>query len=153
MTAIALRVTLTSAQVSAATRIHGRLPSWKATDDALDGLARSMPGFSFGECLVKATAINQLYGTNVYALGRMAEHVAQVLAEGQSDDLVERLATLNTNGKPRRHLSFASKFAHFYIDKDRFPIFDRYAIERLRASFNYANMVRSASKRPASWSQ
>jgi hypothetical protein len=119
-------------QVDAATRIHNRLASWKATDAALDELARSMPGFSLGECLVKASAINQLYGTNVYALGRMAEHLAQVLKEAQSDDLVERLATLNTNGKPRRHLSFASKFAHFYIDKDCFPICDSYAIERLR---------------------
>ncbi|MEX0749315.1 MAG: hypothetical protein WD359_00770 [Dehalococcoidia bacterium] len=140
MTSISLRVPLTSEQIHAATRIHDRLVSWKATDAALDELARSMPGFSLGECLVKASAINQLYGTNVYALGRMAEHIEQVLSEEQSVDLVERLATLNTNGKPRRHLSFASKFAHFYIDKDRFPIFGGYAIERLRFHLSSVNL-------------
>lgn len=140
MTSISLRVPLTSEQVNAATRIHDRLASWKATDAALDDLARSMPGFSLGECLVKASAINQLYGTNVYALGRMAEHLARVLSDPQSDDLVERLAKLTTNGKPRRHLSFASKFAHFYIDKDRFPIFDSYAIERLRFHLSGINL-------------
>jgi hypothetical protein len=48
MAPITLKAPLTAAQIAAATRIHARLSSWKATDEALDALARSMPGFSHG---------------------------------------------------------------------------------------------------------
>jgi hypothetical protein len=106
-----------------------------------------MPGFSHGECLIKASAINQLYGTNVYALARMAKHLAGVMARPRGDDLVEQLGTLITDGKPRRHLSFASKFAHFFIDKERFPIFDSYANERLR--FHVAGVALPTDDPPA----
>jgi hypothetical protein len=47
-----------------------------------------------------------------------------------------RPLTLCANGtfcaKPltgRKHLSFASKFAHFFIDMERFPIYDSYAVK------------------------
>ena len=30
-------------------------------------------------------------------------------------------------GQPRRYVSFASKFAHFFISQERFPIYDSYA--------------------------
>jgi hypothetical protein len=138
---ITLKTPLTAAQVAAATRIHERLNSWKATDAALDGLATSMPGFDHETCLIKASAINQLYGTNVYALPRMAKHLCDVMSEAPiDDDLVERLAALPTDGKIRRHVSFASKFAHFFIDRDRFPIFDSYAQERLRFHLSGATL-------------
>jgi hypothetical protein len=34
--------------------------------------------------------------------------------------------------KVRRHVSFASKFAHFFVDKEAYPIFDSYAADGLR---------------------
>jgi hypothetical protein len=129
---VTLKIALTPKQVTAASHVHARLSSWKATDYALDSLKERMPGFDERACLIKAAAINQLYGTNVFALTRMAAHVAEIMQSPSRTDLVEDLATLTTAGKQRRHLSFASKFAHFFVDGDRFPIFDSYAVQSLR---------------------
>jgi hypothetical protein len=49
--------------------------------------------------------------------------------------LVERLADLPaTQGqkRKRRHFSFASKFAHFFLGDERFPIMDSYAVKMLK---------------------
>lgn len=129
---LTLKTALTTEQIAAATRLHGRLSSWQATDAALDLLAERLPGFDLDSCLIKAATVNQLYGTNVYALTRVGAHLASVMASADRDNLVERLAAVSTEGKVRRHLSFASKFAHFFVDKDRYPIFDSYAVRGLR---------------------
>ena len=137
---LSLKTALTAEQVEAATRLHARLASWKATDAALDFLAQSVPGFDLSACLIKAAAINQLYGTNVYALTRVGAHVAGVMASPDGGDLVERLAAVPSEGRVRRHLSFASKFAHFFVDKDRYPIFDSYAARGLRHHLDGARL-------------
>ncbi len=129
---LSLKTALTAEQVAAATRLHERLTSWKATDAALDLLAQRVTGFDLRACLIKAAAINQLYGTNVYALTRVGAHVAGVMASQADGNLVERLAAVPSEGRVRRHLSFASKFAHFFVDKGRYPIFDSYAVRGLR---------------------
>jgi hypothetical protein len=66
---------LTSSQVDAASPLHSRLKQWSATDSALEALRRLFPGFDLAASLLKVSALNQLYGTNVYAVLRMAEHV------------------------------------------------------------------------------
>jgi len=129
---ISLKVPLTAEQLDAATRLHVRLVSWKATDAALDLLAKRIPEFDFGACLIKASAVNQLYGTNVYALNRVCAHVSDVMKSPDADDLVERIATFREGEKTKHYVSFASKFAHFFIDKDAYPVFDSYALQGLR---------------------
>lgn len=129
-----LIVPLTLEQVDAASRLHSRLKQWLAADTALEALGRAFPGFDLAASLLKASALNQLYGTNVYAVFRMAEHVTRVMAAAVADDLVERIAVLPARdgfGGKRTHLSFASKFAHFFVDVDRFPIYDVYAVGTL----------------------
>jgi hypothetical protein len=80
--------------------------------------------------LIKVTAINALYSTNIYAVARMAEHVESLMrARGSLPpdlDLVEQIAT--AHGLPYRFYSFASKFAHFFFDGEQFPIYDSYAV-------------------------
>src|SRR6185312_11644177 len=123
-----LAVLLTMRQIEAANRLHAKLVQWQVTDRALHTLQESLPGFESETTLLKVAAINQLYGTNVYAVVRMAQHVTAVMqdANGIEDaDLVEKLATLTG----QKHCSFASKFAHFFIDKKRFPIYDSYAVK------------------------
>jgi len=123
-----LAVPLSIAQIEAANRLHGKLLQWQVTDRALHTLQENLPGFDIEATLLKVVAVNQLYGTNVYAVVRMAQHVTEVMQDvgGMEDaDLVERLASLNE----RKHRSFASKFAHFFIDMERFPIFDSYALK------------------------
>lgn len=126
-------VKLMASQVAAAGGLHATLAQWRETDRALSRLQQAMPGFGAEEVLLKAVAVNALYGTNVFAIVRAAGHVHTVLGSvdraNAGPELIESLADVPTtsNGRRRRHVSFASKFAHFFISADRFPIYDFYA--------------------------
>ncbi len=123
-----LVVSLTMSQIEAANRLHRQLPQWQVTDSALHALKDRFPGFDIHATLLKLVAVNQLYGTNVYAVVRMAQHITEVMLEAShmgDVGLVEELAALSG----MKHTSFASKFAHFFIDVERFPIYDSYAVK------------------------
>lgn len=94
-----------------------------------------MQDFSPAATLAKVAAVNALYYTNVFALVRVAEHSAGVLARSDLDtagvELVDALADVPKGGTEKRkvrRLSLAAKFAHFFIDENRFPIYDKYAV-------------------------
>lgn len=131
--AAAGKARLTEEQIAAAGALHSTLAQWPVTDSALSRLREGMPGFGPEESLLKVAAVNALYGTNVFALGRAATHVRAVLGSvdiaNAGPELVESLANIPTTSqaRPRRYVSFASKFAHFFIDAERFPIYDSYA--------------------------
>ena len=131
--AVAARARLTEQQVAAAGALHSTLMQWRVTDSALSRLRERLPGFGPEESLLKVVAVNALYGTNVFALGRAATHVRAVLGSADianaGPELVESLADIPTTSqaRPRRYVSFASKFAHFFIGPERFPIYDSYA--------------------------
>jgi hypothetical protein len=141
---MSLAAPLSIAQIEAANRLHGKLTQWQVTDRALHTLQENLPGFDTEATLLKVVAVNQLYGTNVYAVARMALHVTEVMQEasGMEDaDLVEELATLTG----RKHRSFASKFAHFFIDMERFPIFDSYAAKIVAYHLGSHGQVRDST--------
>lgn len=117
---------------------HSYVPLWRRTDDALTALRESMPGFDSSAILIKAAAVDNLYGTSVYHLGSVALRVEEALQGVAKDsvgpELVEEMAAVRLpGGKIIRYRSFASKFAHFFIDHDRFPIHDSFAAKMLRA--------------------
>lgn len=133
-----LAVPLRPVQIAAANRLHGRLRQWAVTDRALLQLQERFPGFGLEACLLKVVAVNALYATNVLALMRMAEHVTSIMAATDlaagGPELVEQIMALpRRDGLPpnRAFASFASKFAHFFIDPERFPVYDRYAAKTL----------------------
>ena len=116
-----LVVPLSSGQVDAANKLHEQLTQWQVADQALEALHMRFPGFGIEATLLKVVAVNQLYGTNIYAVVRVAKHIESIIREKAKVgdvDLVKQLASL----PGRKHISFASKFAHFFIDKERFPI-------------------------------
>ena len=130
-------VPLAIPQIEAANELHLRLEQWRITDKTLRDLHERFPGFDIEATLLKVVAVNQLYGTNVYAVDRMAKHIVEIMhADMPSEDvkLVEMLAALPALPAKiqRNHISFASKFAHFFIDKERFPIFDSYAEDMVK---------------------
>jgi hypothetical protein len=134
-----LAVPLPINKIEAANRLHERLEQWRLADEALQLLHRQCPNFDPAACLLKVVAVNGLYGTNLYAITRMAKHVADILAGTEAiaagPELVERLADLPaTEGQKRKrhHYSFASKFAHFFLNEERFPIMDSYAVTMLK---------------------
>jgi DNA-binding ferritin-like protein (Dps family) len=131
--AVVGKARLTEEQIASAGTLHATLAQWQIADKALGRLREAMPGFGREEALLKVVAINALYGTNVFALVRAATHVQKVLGSGDlakaGPELVESLANIPTtsNARLRRYVSFASKFAHFFISPERFPIYDSYA--------------------------
>src|SRR5260221_11619680 len=139
-----LAVPLSMPQIEAANRLHRQLPQWQITDYALHALQVHFPGFDAEATLLKVVAVNQLYGTNVYAVIRMAQHIAKVMSEAdnmEDADLVEKLASLTG----RKHLSFASKFAHFFIDMERFPIFDSFAVKMVAYHLGMQGQVKDSA--------
>ena len=98
-----------------------------------------MPDFDPAAVLLKVVAVNSLYGTNVYAVDRAAQHICEVLDGVELASVVpqlgEDIAAIPPlpGGNVSRYRSFASKFAHFFIDHDRFPIHGSFAAKMLRA--------------------
>jgi hypothetical protein len=121
--------------VAAASEAHRRLTGWGRSDEALAAVRDGLPGFGPGETLAKISVVNALYATNVFALVRVAEHFATVLTRqdlrAAGPELVEVMARVPQGGgekRPIRRLSLAAKFAHFFVNEDRFPIYDRFAV-------------------------
>jgi hypothetical protein len=127
---MALAVPLSRAQVDAACRLQRHLDQWRRADAALERLRDAVPGFDGEACLLKALAVNTLYGANVLAIRRIAQHIEEVMAGADArntgPDLVERIASCPgaEGGKERNFVSFASKFCHFFVEGERFPIYD-----------------------------
>jgi hypothetical protein len=129
--------TIVHGQILAAGRLYPRLESWVRADRAFAALVERLPGFDQATTLLKVAAINQLYFTNVMAIYRLADHVHAVMQSPPSTpvELVEALAALRPareGQKTRNHWNFASKFAHFFVDAEAHPIYDRYALEMVR---------------------
>ena len=123
-------------QVQAARKIFETLEEVLTAERALQRLASTCPGLELEDLLLKVCAVNQLYGTNLYAVVRMARRIQQHWPPTGAwpVELVDTIAELTeADGSPgkRRHLSFASKFAHFFVDPERFPIYDQHVYRRL----------------------
>jgi hypothetical protein len=128
---------VTRLQICAAIRMHRHLGQWRLSDSALHSLREKMPGWNDEESLVKCVAINALYGTNVFAIVRMAMHVRSILEPLQGcylDGLVGQISLLDLNDgkRPRQHVSFASKLCHFFVNEEHYPIYDNAARDALR---------------------
>ncbi|MFH0982912.1 MAG: hypothetical protein V2A79_15430 [Planctomycetota bacterium] len=153
-----LEVPLTLRQIKAAGELYAHLEQCTAADHALLKLGERFPGFDADSALLKVVTINGLYGTHVFAIVRMAQHVQRVLADPDTAaagvELVERLARLplsRPDEKPLVFLSFASKFAHFFVDAKRFPILDRYAEQMVKLHLGPRNIIPDAGSRYATF--
>jgi len=153
-----LKESLTQDHIAAANSLYRLCPYWQFSTEALDELAARLPGFDSRVVLLKVVAVNALYGTNVMAIIRMAEHVKSVVAttdlETAGPELVETLAALpktEDQKHARSHFSFASKFANFFIDSERFPIMDQYSEMMVSFHLGKSNLVRDADHRYADY--
>jgi hypothetical protein len=125
---------ITQDMVDAATKLYKSafFRGWHVSNAALEKLSSDLRNdWSEASCLLKAVAVNELYGTNVYTVIPAARHISQIMSENSVPDmsLVERIAEQPHTRK--HYVSFASKFCHFFIDQDRFPIFDDRACKAL----------------------
>jgi hypothetical protein len=128
------------------------LTGWRNTDEALIRLRDAMPAFESEVCLLKCVAVNTLYGTQVMAIVRMANHVHAVLGGKKptkaGPDLVARIAALPVlnGGTTRTFTSFAAKFCHFFVSENDFPIYDDAARRMLK--FHLGKKLMSNASEP-----
>jgi hypothetical protein len=124
-------IVVTREKLAAAGALYARLEGWQTMAALLDELRSAYPSNrDLKAVLLKASVLNQLYATNVFAIYDMARHICEVISTcpALSDrSLVQRIAEVEFGGKARRFVSFASKYAHFFIDPSVFPIVDYYA--------------------------
>ena len=138
---------LSDEHIQAADKIYAQCPNWKQTDTALKLLSDRFPGFERESCLLKSVAINTLYGTQVWAIAEMANHVCETISKNESNKdkpelLVDAIATVGINGGKIRHfISFASKFCHFFVNDGIFPIYDQAARETLALHLGKQAMI------------
>ncbi len=133
-------VPITQAQIEAAGVLFGRLVIWGATNEVLADLEEKHPTSSVADVSIKAKAVNNFYGTHVaaYKMTRLVEQISAALESpgGVADEEdVERMGTYldpKTGKAVSRHFSFASKYAHFFIDRKRFFILDSLGQEVLK---------------------
>ena len=136
-----LKAPLFRRQIEAAGRIRQQLRKWQLSDAALIALHEKLPGFEPEVCLLKSVAVNAIYGTNVLAIIRMAKHVEEVLGRHDLSQVGAELVIEMANApegkgqQSRKRTSFASKFCHFFVAAERFPIYDGAACEALKLHF------------------
>jgi len=121
-------------QIDAAKKLHQRCSWWRLEEETFHLLQTSMRGFELEATLLKLAVVNGLYNTREYYLDQAAEHMTNILSSLTGSEtsnpalFIEQLATffLPEKTEPRHCWSLASKFAHFFIDADLFPIYDSY---------------------------
>lgn len=87
------------------------------------------------DILIKCSALNDFYSTNIFKIHNVAQHILlknidKKLNEGDLS-LVEDLARVNINGKPFYFYSFASKYCSHHRP-DIYPIYDSYVHKLLK---------------------
>lgn len=115
-------------------------PKYHVPQDALDKLFRET--YKTNDCLeevlVKCSALNNLYSTNIFDVYSMANHIWTLKIDErlQKGDysLVKCIADLEINGKKRHFYSFASKYCCHHFP-EFYAIYDSY-VEKVLLSIN-----------------
>ncbi|MBE0682593.1 MAG: hypothetical protein IH589_11830 [Anaerolineales bacterium] len=106
-------------------------------EDVLSELLEKYPSNDvLRNVLIKATVLNSLYSTNIYAIVRTAQSIVRqnidVDLRGGSLEVVEKIARVEVGGKTRTNYSFASKYCHWHRP-EMYPIYDSYVDQLLWA--------------------
>lgn len=109
----------------------GGLEKYVLQEDCLNLLFQELlPGNeNVRDVLIKVSALNDFYSTNIYDTHAVAKHIASLnittdLAAGDLG-LVNRVALVEIGGKVRRFYSFASKYCSHH-HPEMYPIYDQY---------------------------
>jgi hypothetical protein len=107
------------------------LEKYKSQEDALTLLFQEFCPHhdDIVHVLLKVSALNDFYGTNIYNTHAVAKHIValkvdQRIAEGDHS-VVNEIAAVTIGGKARNCYSFASKYCNHH-NPERFPIYDSY---------------------------
>lgn len=139
-------------QVAAASLLMEQLEDLRRSDRALFALSGCFPGFDAESTLLKVVALHSLDASQAFAVWRLVAHLQRLLA-GQEltafgPEIVDAIAALPGSEDPknrRRLTGFAARFAHYFIDLDRFPIVDAWS-ESVLATLGLPSAPASASR-------
>jgi hypothetical protein len=124
-------------RVAAAARMWSRASELVRAERALFALQGCVPGFGADVTLLKVVALATLDGGRCFSAARWAGHAHAIMAgcdpRAAGPELVERLAdAAGTGARERsRALTLASRFAHYFVDVDRFPVRDAWTEREL----------------------
>ena len=123
--------------------IREYIPKWDGLEDyvnqerALDKLFLELcqDNHSIENILIKCSALNDFYSTNIFKVHNVAQHylrqnIDERLKNGDLS-LVSDLAHIEINGKPFYFYSFASKYCSHHRP-DIYPIYDSYVHKLLK---------------------
>jgi len=104
------------------------------------------------EVLIKVSALNSFYSTNIFDLVSVANHITKLNIDRHLEtgdlDIVGQIASVKmNNGKIRFFYSFATKYCSFH-NPDAYAIYDSYVVKALKhyrnedkfAKFNDTNL-------------
>ena len=127
--------------LDAALRLRSEhMTEWAVSSTALYSMRDALPGNGDAAVLGRVAAVNSLYNAGLgSAVMPMTRRIQLLTAEGslqqKSDapaDVVERIAFLpgRKSDAPGCQV-FASKYAHFFVDPSKYPIYDQHAARAL----------------------
>lgn len=84
---------------------------------------------NINDILIKTSCLNDFYSTNIFSTMTMAKHIYDLNIDKRlkelDETLVNDIANITINDKPKRFYSFASKYCSHHLPED-FPIYDSY---------------------------
>ena len=87
------------------------------------------------DILLKVTALNQFYSTNIFSVYPVAGHIKaldiDMRLKAGDESLVDDIRIVALNGREKNFYSFASKYCSHH-NPDAYPIYDSYVDEVLR---------------------
>jgi len=113
------------------------LEKYKLQEECLNLLFRELcpRNDEITSVLLKVSALNDFYSTNIFDTHTVAKHIVAKVAserivEGDTT-LVNELALIEVGGKRRNFYSFATKYCNHH-NPEAFPIYDRYVDKMLK---------------------
>ncbi|MDZ4852278.1 MAG: hypothetical protein SGI77_23570 [Pirellulaceae bacterium] len=131
-------------------RKWGTLEKYKFQEDSLSLLFQEFcPNNSdIVHVLLKVSALNDFYTTNIYDTHSVAKHIIASDVDSRIADgdcsLVNQMASVVVGGKIRNFYSFASKYCNHH-NPEAFPIYDSY-VEKMLLHFRDAHNFAQFSK-------
>jgi len=130
---------LDPAQIEAADRLWNQLDDLRRSDRALASLQGSLSTFDGESTLLKVLALHPIDTSKTHVGFPLSREISEFLRQVDTRrcglEIVDGLAAVaDRYGKSSYDgLGFASRFAHYFIDSERFPVLDAWSERALQA--------------------
>ena len=112
------------------------MENYRLQEEALDKLFLSLApeNKNISDILIKASALNDFYSTNIYSIFTVAKHIHSLhidkRLQGGDVSLVPEMQRVVVGGKEKNFYSFSTKYCSHH-NPDAFPMYDSYVDKML----------------------